>query len=975
MIPKNITAEHVDKALEELDSNGSHKQRESTRWNLVRNGRTYPPKLVISVANKFANNEELSPDEFSGGSETNAFLEQRGYKIEEKKNVVGIPELIVRILDNYPRIYEEDCRTNNPEFRELIAEAEKTFKTVCEEYKVKLKPFGGQGKMRRQPSITFFYPGHRMSKGFGVAIGFQFDKQTVSVGLFDSDDNPPPEDLSVQMAASLREQLPEFSERSKDDFPRRYLSIEEIEERLVEPYLEEALRALRAVLDEHREEMEAFLGDKIISTTALDDPFSDFIKGREYTADQVSKVSGHNRAKGIHPVKRDDALLSVAILSTIGGQDYANQWLDEEKTLLKYYMEGTTTQGVKTFERSKHYESNKAVTNDVGAPVHLFVRDKKREPFIYKGKFSFESYIEEEGEDRAFKLKAIPEKSFYWINFFKRRESEFRVGDTFNYQTHTPEGNKAQVYGEFKEGKAGDLVVGYSLSPAKRVSSLWEIDSPIHEEGETEVITLRKLEDLSPISDEELREKARAAKVDVPDPRRGTFFAISEKQFNLATSETATVTDTNLESMESLNTIFYGPPGTGKTFYLKQNLFERFTTRAVKQTAEKKLAEVVEVASMWQVLGAALVDNGESNVTDLMAHPLVVAKMSVSKAKEPRRSIWAELGFHAVSDCENVKVTRRLEPLLFHKNEDSTWKVSENAKEAVMDDLKLLLDVLRTGDQEKFVEEKRYEFVTFHQSFSYEDFIEGIKPVSEDGLVTYEIQDGVFKRLCDRARVDKGNNYAIFIDEINRGNIASIFGELITLIEEDKREGKENTIPVRLPYSKKWFTVPENLYIYGTMNTADKSVEALDAALRRRFAFVEMMPECEFFTAQGIVCGNINLEKMLRTINLRVERLLDRDHTIGHAYFHKLKGSENSLRTLQQIFRDSVIPLLKEYFFGDFGRIGLVLGSAFIEESSSEAKFADFEHIAKDEFEGRSIFTLVDPLSLEERDFISIYSG
>ena len=241
---------------------------------------------------------------------------------------------------------------------------------------------------------------------------------------------------------------------------------------------------------------------------------------------------------------------------------------------------------------------------------------------------------------------------------------------------------------------------------------------------------------------------------------------------------------------------------------------------------------------------------------------------------------------------------------------------------------------------------ERYEFVTFHQSYGYEEFVEGLRPVitkrgkkraadnetaaASNGEVRYEIKPGAFLRLCDRARKNPSRQYAMVIDEINRGNISKIFGELITLVEVDKREGAKYPVSVMLPYSAESFSVPSNVDVIGTMNTADRSLALVDTALRRRFEFIESMPKPSVL-AGTIVSHNgvgIDIEQLLIMLNKRIEALYDRDHTVGHAYFTRIKDlkDEDRFSELKTVFRNKIIPLLEEYFFEDWQKIRLVLG-------------------------------------------------
>ena len=295
--------------------------------------------------------------------------------------------------------------------------------------------------------------------------------------------------------------------------------------------------------------------------------------------------------------------------------------------------------------------------------------------------------------------------------------------------------------------------------------------------------------------------------------------------------------------------------------------------------------------------------------------------------------------------------------------EDKTKNISDIEKEEIFDNFN------------DFKEQGQIEFITFHQSYSYEDFIEGIRPTlatkdSEDNKdLKYTIHSGIFKKICERARNDKDKNYVLIIDEINRGNISKIFGELITLLEPSKRLGETEELKIRLAYSGEEFGVPKNLYILGTMNTADRSIALLDIALRRRFNFIEMPPRYELLKQKIEVKNDkIELQELLKAINTRIEFLLDKDHLIGHSYFINIKTFED----LKEIFRNSIIPLLQEYFYDDFEKIREVLNigdnnDSFIIKKEIPQNFSD---TLKTRFQNKPVY-VINETEIEDKGFNS----
>ncbi|QHS15478.1 AAA domain-containing protein [Shewanella sp. Arc9-LZ] len=421
---------------------------------------------------------------------------------------------------------------------------------------------------------------------------------------------------------------------------------------------------------------------------------------------------------------------------------------------------------------------------------------------------------------------------------------------------------------------------------------------------------------------------------------------------------------------------------------------------------------------------------------------------------EPLSTIWKNAGTDAVSHVKESKedyiVSKQsaisLNQILYGPPGTGKTYHTINEALAIVDPESLQGNLSRAELKSKFdlfVLSGQIVFTTFHQSFSYEDFVEGLRAESENGQLNYKVESGIFKQICERANegvtetddpfdqaltiftdalashdglmtlktitgkefeveysggstllvYPKSNKllkqgysasltlvrqlyrtgskkgiynpsyvdgvlrylksdcglknylsqsphspvkpFVLIIDEINRGNISNIFGELITLIERSKRAGGIESLTVKLPYSKEPFSVPSNLHIIGTMNTADKSLAQVDIALRRRFEFVEMMPKHELL--EGIVIDGIDVAKMLKTINQRIELLYDREHTIGHSFFLPLKD-DKSIGRLARIFELEILPLLEEYFFEDWERVGQVLGDHF-KKANPELKF------------------------------------
>ena len=317
----------------------------------------------------------------------------------------------------------------------------------------------------------------------------------------------------------------------------------------------------------------------------------------------------------------------------------------------------------------------------------------------------------------------------------------------------------------------------------------------------------------------------------------------------------------------------------------------RKTEERIKQLFDDAPTEVD--AELWPALLRFHEEHGRSSLKK-------GAKIHVLKPREPQHVSLNTILYGPPGTGKTYATVRRCVEICDGLEEWSDKYVRERYKE--------------------LVEKGRVEFVTFHQSYGYEEFVEGLRPETGEGagfrLVT---KDGVLKRIAERARSSEaGLPHVLVIDEINRANVSKVLGELVTLLEKDKREGKENEVSVTLPYSGDPFTLPANLHILGTMNTADRSIALLDTALRRRFEFKELLPDPDLLKE----VEGIDLPAVLRAVNERLEWLLDRDHLIGHAWLMGTKTKED----VDHAMRHRIIPLIAEYFHDDWNKVRAVLG-------------------------------------------------
>ena len=382
------------------------------------------------------------------------------------------------------------------------------------------------------------------------------------------------------------------------------------------------------------------------------------------------------------------------------------------------------------------------------------------------------------------------------------------------------------------------------------------------------------------------------------------------------------------------NMIYKGVAGTGKTYRLLQ-IAKHYTDYLPKVNNEDLLVQLLQDFSWREVLCLIFLDMHNKKkdllkVPEIVSHEFFSAK-AAQNARENNLSntAWSVLQMHSPTNSKTVTYKNRSSQAYFDKDDSGAWYLLPESMDFLTELSQQLAEFQQAQrdnniSQEHHFSQQRFSMVSFHQAYGYEEFVEGLRPVMaasstpqhSQPQMSYAIVDGAFLKLCQRAARDPEQRYALLIDEINRANVSRVFGELLSLIEPDKRDGMANAMTVNLAYSGRAFSVPANVDIYATMNTQDHSLAPLDMALRRRFRFVDCPPQPELLPVISINADlepaneaeSIDLAKVLTGLNNRITQTLGAEAQLGHAFL----WSVYSLAELQTVLIEQIIPQLAQ---------------------------------------------------------------
>jgi hypothetical protein len=863
MIPDNITKEHILQALAEIDQTKNIPlYRLSDVYELLFDGKTYPPKYIISIANKYANNELLIGRDFTAG-ETKKFLKKMGFdvipKIVESSGDSIIIASIGRSDIGWKGYEEKDISLSY-----VPREAWNFYDFNDQEY------FGfisdTSPKRFTDGGLVLLTSIDRTTKK-RIFLGFYGNTKIGTFAL--------PVDISDTI--SNKEIQQQFKQKFSDD-----LTVLQSRQLLAEKSLSTCFQTpVEFELNE--------IGVKNWTQAAF------------MYVGEGNPISKENSQKLVlKALKVQQELLSLAVESD---KEKISSDINKIQIILDQYFGDT--------HDSRAYW------------VVLPLSEKFDRLEVWRKWKSFATV-------NIMWSKLAEKLGNRLLNFSSYKEYETE------YRQIYPDTQADMIWKFIYEMKEGDLIVvsrglktilgrGIVKSPAKIYNKSTE-DSPEYQDFFSDLPIHRDVlwEEFSPevpIPQEIKRQFSRGVNL------------LTKSEYDLIFDETSDQAK-RMPAIEypKKQVILYGPPGTGKTYNTIIRAHEiifgindpNVTYRTLQDKLNTQQKSEIDVSQLnWIeaiILSFKEIQKEKVQVDDIKNSKIIKNFILNTKNNNIRSSICDYLSKGSRLNSETVKIISKTGREYFDKDSESNWYLTEKGK----DYLKTLLEDLKDAPS---TSSSQFSFVTFHQSFSYEDFVEGIRPkISDDEnyQMSYRIKPGIFKEICKKAELDPENNYVLVIDEINRGNISKIFGELITLLEDNKRKGEKEEITVKLPYSGDDFCVPNNVYIIGTMNSTDKSIALVDIALRRRFHF-------ERLNVNYDLIPNEDAKKFLRELNHIICAIKNSDYEIGHYYFMTIPQEDGGNKELKSVFSNRILPLLEEYFFNDWEALATILGPESIQ--------------------------------------------
>jgi 5-methylcytosine-specific restriction protein B len=883
MIPSNINKEHVLSAIEEIKKQGVPENRASVDYDLEYETDKYPPKYVITVANKYANGEELGPDKFSAHDafrllkslEFNIVAKSSESKVEQmlkefsliaddffKNNASWLQER----FDFFKKFFSQD-NIKRLEWKDIqvLGDNIHAFKAMAiakgnalgnpnmpiEDYRNNFE-YLAYGKDRIDIKIDSILSGEHKIKYFGESviteiIGYVFSDEYV---MFNQRDKVAVEFLGIDLGFS------------RGDTPgKKFLKYNNAVKPIIEKYSQIVGRktptSLLLEVDqffswlyENKIEKERLGEDKLLET---DD--KTIIRYWAIPPGEKAYLWTEWSDKNIITIGWDD----------LGDLNNYEDKFEIQKKLQNIYE---TEKSQKNNTRACYDFSKKMKPGDfvivktgthtflgIGKVISNYIFDNSRQEHKHVRKVEwlkrmniekpddiispaiktltnitqYTDYVkkvldlfEMNGEIKT-ELKISDKRNYWWLNANPSiwRIQDFRVGDEQNYTSHNDKGNKRRIYEYFVQAQPGDLVIGYASTPVKKVIAIYEITEGLHQDDdEGEVITF-KIREFVPqqVDWDTLLNLKDLENSEVMRNNQGSLFRLNEKEFNAIYRLT------------------------------KDTLHEEAEKYDIRQALDDLFIKEKDIKS--------IVDRLKFKKNIIIQGPPGTGKTYIAK---------------------------KIAYLMLGKRDES-----------------------------------KIQLVQFHQSYSYEDFVQGFRPCERGD---FELKNGVFYEFCSRAQRDPENEYFFIIDEINRGNLSKVFGELMMLIEHDKR-GEEFAIP--LTYSKDYqitFYIPKNLYLIGTMNTADRSLALVDYALRRRFSFIDLQPVYDDRFSEFLRRNKVNETIIKKIVNgitslnivIANDSNLGRGFTIGHSYFCNILSNPD-VDWYNKIIESEIAPLLNEYWF------------------------------------------------------------